>query len=47
LLTAAAEPGQAFRQAVRWHWNHFGRAQQPTSAVQQAGVAAEFHGLTL
>ncbi len=47
LLTAAAEPGQAYRQAVRWHWNHFGRAQQATAAAQQAGVAAEFRGLTL
>jgi hypothetical protein len=46
-LTASAEPGQAYRQAVRWHWNRFGRAQQAAAAAQQAGVDVDFRGLTL
>ncbi|MBI5939825.1 MAG: hypothetical protein HY859_05300 [Caulobacterales bacterium] len=36
-LTADAEPGQAFRQAVRLHWSRYGRAEQARAGEQQQG----------
>ena len=36
-LNADAEPGQAYRQAVRLHWNRFGRAEQAHAGEQQRG----------
>ncbi|MGD0088459.1 MAG: hypothetical protein ABSE73_00935 [Planctomycetota bacterium] len=39
LITATAEPAQAFREAVRLHWARFGRAQQAHAARQQVGTA--------
>jgi len=38
LVTATAEPAQAFREAVRLHWARFGRAEQGRAAAQQAGT---------
>ena len=39
LVSATAEPAQAFREAVRFHWVRFGREQQSRAAPQQAGTA--------
>lgn len=36
-LNADAEPGQAFRQAVRLHWNRYGRPEQARASEQQQG----------
>lgn len=36
-LNADAEPGQAFRQAVRLHWSRYGRAEQARAGEQQQG----------
>jgi hypothetical protein len=47
LVTAIAEPGQAFRQAVRFHWTRFGRAQQAIAAGQQQGTDPRYQKLTL
>jgi hypothetical protein len=38
LVTASAEPGQAYRQAVRLHWERFGRPAQAHAARQQLGT---------
>ena len=36
-LNADADPGQAFRQAVRLHWHRYGRAEQTHASDQQQG----------
>ena len=36
-LNADADPGQAFRQAVRLHWQRYGRAEQSQAGEQQHG----------
>lgn len=36
-LDADAEPGQAFRRAVRLHWSRYGRAEQARAGEQQQG----------
>lgn len=46
LVTASAAPRQAFRAAVRLHWNRFGRPAQPRTAGLQAGTGPELGGLT-
>ncbi len=38
LVTATAEPEQAYRQCVRFHWERFGRPSQSTAAEQQKGT---------
>ncbi len=38
LVTATAEPGQAYRQGVRFHWERFGRPSQAAAAEQQKGT---------
>lgn len=38
LVTATAEPGQAYRQCVRFHWERFGRPSQVEAAEQQEGT---------
>ncbi|MCX5644691.1 MAG: hypothetical protein NTZ17_08390 [Phycisphaerae bacterium] len=38
LVTATAEPGQAYRQGVRFHWERFGRPSQSVAAEQQKGT---------
>ena len=46
-MTASAPPAQAFRDAVRFHWNEFGRAELPIAADQQAGTDEKFLGCKL
>ncbi len=41
-VTATALPGQAFRQAVRLHWEKFGRQELATAAQEQGGTDAAF-----
>ncbi len=38
LVTATAEPGAAYREAVRFHWSEFGRPAQRLAAEQQRGT---------
>jgi hypothetical protein len=38
LLTADAKPGEAYREATRFHWAHFGRPMQAHAAEQQVGT---------
>lgn len=38
LVTAAANPGEAYREAVRLHWMMFGRPTQLSAARQQKGT---------
>ncbi|MFA5263474.1 MAG: hypothetical protein WC378_06575, partial [Opitutaceae bacterium] len=38
LITATAEPGAAYREAVRLHWRCFGRLEQVHAAEQQRGT---------
>jgi hypothetical protein len=47
LVTATAEPDQAYRQAVRFHWKRFGLAQQAIAADQQKGTDPRYQKLTL
>ncbi len=37
-VNAAAPPDGAYRDAVRFHWNQFGRAALPKAAIEQAGT---------
>jgi hypothetical protein len=37
-LSADAAPGEAFREAVRFHWSRFGRHELPVAATAQAGT---------
>ncbi len=47
LLTADSPPAEAYRQAVRFHWRQFGRAEQCRAGGQQAGTAPEYSALKL
>ena len=47
LVTAAAPPGEAFRQAVRLHWERFGRLQLAGAAQEQGGTDAAYKSLGL
>ncbi len=47
LISAAAVPGQAYREAVRFHWERFGRPAQASAAAQQAGTDAAYRSLAL
>jgi hypothetical protein len=38
LATARAQPGEAYREAVRMHWSQFGRPTQLNAALQQVGT---------
>ena len=47
MVTASAPPTQAYRQAVRFHWEQFGRAEQAHAADQQVGTDPAFRALAL
>lgn len=47
MVTASAPPGEAYRQAVRFHWEQFGRAEQSHAADQQVGTDPAFRALAL
>jgi hypothetical protein len=47
LLTATATPGQAYRQAVRFHWGQFGRAGQTHAADEQVGTDPRYRKLAI
>jgi hypothetical protein len=47
LVTAAAPPGEAFRQAVRLHWEKFGRQELASAALEQAGTDTAYRSLDL
>ncbi|MFI5381994.1 MAG: hypothetical protein ACHRHE_22085 [Tepidisphaerales bacterium] len=47
LLDADAPSGQAYRQAVRFHWDRFGRLEQAHAAEQQVGTDARYRQLAL
>jgi hypothetical protein len=47
LISATMPPGQAYREAVRFHWRRFGRAEQAEAAAQQAGTDVRYRGLAL
>lgn len=47
LLSASSRPGQAFREAVRLHWERFGRSEQAKAAAQQTGTDARYRELSL
>jgi hypothetical protein len=47
LLTASAAPGEAFREAVRFHWERFGRPAQATAALEQKGTDQAYRSLGL
>lgn len=47
LVTATAAPAQAYREAVRFHWERFGRVEQVRAADQQVGTDAHYRSLAL
>ena len=47
LVTAAAPPGEAYREAVRLHWEKFGRHELAAAAAQQAGTDNAYQSLGL
>ena len=47
LVTASAEPAQAYRQAVQFHWERFGRVEQLQAADQQTGTDPRYRSLGL
>ena len=47
LVTASAVPGQAYRQAIRFHWSQFGRAEQAHAADEQVGTDPRYRKLAL
>jgi hypothetical protein len=47
LVTATATPGEAYRQAVRFHWQRFGRGEQAHAADQQRGTDPRYRSLAL
>jgi hypothetical protein len=47
LVTASAPPGQAYREAVRFHWERFGRKEQARAADQQVGTDPRYRSLAL
>jgi hypothetical protein len=46
-VTASAAAGQAYRQAVRFHWAQFGRAEQARAADEQVGTDPRYQKLAL
>ncbi len=46
-VTATAAPAQAYRQAVRFHWSQFGRAEQTYAADEQVGTDPRYRKLAL
>ena len=47
MLTATAVPAQAFREAVRFHWQRFGWPAQAAAAQEQAGTDPAYLALGL
>lgn len=47
LVNASAPPGEVFREAVRLHWEKFGRAQLAAAAPEQGGTDAAYQALGL
>ncbi len=47
LVTATAAPAQAYREAVRFQWEQFGRVEQARAADQQAGTDSNYLSITL
>jgi hypothetical protein len=47
LVTASAAPGLAYREAVRFHWERFGRVEQARAADQQMGTDTRYRSLAL
>jgi hypothetical protein len=47
LVTATAPPGEAFRQAVRLHWEKFGRQELAAAAQEQGGTDAAYKSMGL
>ncbi len=47
LVAAAAPPGEAFRTAVRLHWEKFGRQELAAAAAEQAGTDTAYKSLGL
>jgi hypothetical protein len=47
LVNATATPGEAFRDAVRLHWEKFRRAQLAAAALEQQGTDASYQSLGL
>ena len=47
LLTASGAAGEAYREAVHFHWEKFGRPAQPTAARQQQGTGDNYGSLAL
>jgi hypothetical protein len=47
LVTAAASPGEAFREAVRLHWEKFGRQELARAAQEQGGTDDAYKSLGL
>jgi hypothetical protein len=47
MLTATAVPAEAFREAVRFHWQRFGRPAQATAALEQVGTDPAYRALGL
>jgi len=41
-VTGNAPPGEAYREAVRFHWSRFGRAALPKAASEQAGTDPKY-----
>ncbi len=41
-LSANSQPGEAYRDAVRFHWNQFGRKAIPEAASGQAGTGSDY-----
>jgi len=47
MITATAEPGQAYREAVRFEWRHFAHAALASAAGQQVGTDPRYKALAL
>ncbi len=47
LVTASAVPTQAYREVVRFHWAHYGHAEQAHAADQQRGTDSHYSSLAL
>lgn len=47
LVSAEEKPGEAYREAVRFHWAHFGRPAQGGAAAEQEGTDERYRGLNL
>ncbi len=47
LISASMPPGQAYREAVRFHWRRFGLIEQAEAAAQQVGTDVRYRELAL